>query len=156
MIESDDLFEFTVVSMTGRNMTTINSRLDTQKEKNLWKTKIGQENLARLLELKDNAYYAYKANNMPLMEANIEALFAWLSFLLYFNEAHPRAIKGETSIKAHSISGEGGKLSKEERKAIAKEYWDRQGEYGAVTEIAERRDITTQTVRNLAKKHPKN
>lgn len=94
MIEADEVFYFEAHAVTNREIEPIDQYLNDVEQTGIWKSVIGQQNLAYLLELREKAFHAYKQDDMPLMEANIEALFAWCTHLHYHRDAHPRAIKG--------------------------------------------------------------
>lgn len=85
-------FEFTVWSLTNRDVASIDSFLHGAENSEIWAGPIGQNNLAHLLELREKALHAYKSDDMPLMEANIEALHAWCTSIGYRHGAHPKAV----------------------------------------------------------------
>lgn len=112
MIESDDQFIFDVEILTGKNMSSINAFLKDSENIGIWKSDIGSKNLEYLLELREKAYFAYKGENIQLMEAYIEALFAWLTHLSFHRDAHPRALQGMNFIRSQQ------KRAKKERNSI--------------------------------------
>lgn len=160
MTETDDLYAWTVWSMTGHDTITIDAFLNDSESQGIWKTPIGQSNLAKLIDMREEAIHAYKTENMPVMIATIEAIHAWCRTIGYQFQAHPKAVLGDRSSRSHKVAASAERtLTKRQKTAIAKAYWHKKstGEgYGATKQIAADFNITTQHVRNIAKEYPPN
>lgn len=108
-------FEFTAWSLTGRDMPSIDGFLNGSEGLDVWASAIGQSNRVHLMELREKAFHAFKQENMPLMAAHIESLFAFAEHIGYRFSVHADAIKGKR-FKPGRQAGAASPI----RKAIAK------------------------------------
>lgn len=159
-------FELTVWSLTGRDMPSLDRFLAGAKGNEIWEDVsstgelIGKKNRENLLELRDRAFLAYRSNDMPLLEMTIEALFLKAENIGFRWVALPKAIQGaKQSRGASKAASAPRKVTEEKQKSIAKSYWKSVQEgtkYGAVKALAAKYEISTQHIRNIAKKYPAN
>jgi hypothetical protein len=100
MWKTSEEFDFTVWSLTGRDMPSIDGFLKNGEGSGVWDyispsgDAVGQGNRQHLLEMRDDAFEAFKADNMPLMEATIEALFLNAENIGYRWSVHKKAQLG--------------------------------------------------------------
>lgn len=153
-------FEFTVWSLTGRDMPSIDGFIAGEEGKEIWDGAVGKSKRDYLLELREYAFAAYKSEDMPLMEMSIEALFNKAEFFGYSFAAHPKAVQGARQSKRQSeIASKPRKTTEKQQENIAKEYWKRKNDgdgYGLTKDLASRNDLSTQAIRNITKKYKQN
>jgi hypothetical protein len=166
MLETNEEFDFTVWLLTSRDMPSIDKFLTSGEGSGIWDycsksgEAVGQQNKARLLEMREAAFSAYTTNNMPLMEATIEALFAHAENIGYRWSAHAKAVIGEKSSKAQrERAKQPRKLSHENIQTIVAIYRKHEKEgsvYGVVKELARKYNVAEKTITTVVKKASSN
>jgi hypothetical protein len=158
--ESNDLFEWTAWSMTvdkdkpGIEITALDKFLRDELPAATKKISIKRYRFFEMLELRAEALYAYKNENINLMVAKCEALHAQAK--LY--NALPLAVLGVKTKKSRSVSGSAPRngRTKEIEEIIAKRYRQikKNSEYGEVKALAREYEVSIPTIRNIAKRRP--
>jgi hypothetical protein len=164
MLETSGEFDCTVWLLTSRDMPSIDNFLMTGEGSGIWDYRsptgeaVGQQNKERLLELRVAAFTAYKADNMPLMEATIEALFAYAQSIGYRWSAHAKAMMGARTSKIQSDRAKKcRKLSEENKRTIVTIYRQHEKEgsaYGVVKALARKYDVSDTTIKTIVDKAP--
>ncbi len=156
-IENEDEFKFMVWSFAGKDLDVIDQAIEEGQSIGMWASPVGQKNRERLQELRAEVFEAYKADNIPLMQARAYLLDSYVSDLSYRFTAHAKAVQGSKQARTQSKkASQPRKTTEEQQISIAKEFQHGMANgdgYGLAKELARRHDISTNTVRAIAKKH---